>query len=312
MEVKTMKKIWLNGKLINWEDAKIHVLSHGLHYGTGVFEGIRAYATFRGLAPSSSRLRRTSVFRLSEHIDRFFYSASCIGLKIPFSKRALEKAILDTIYVNKMEECYIRPIAFGGEGQMGLKFKELPVNVAIACWPWGAYLGKGKPIRVKISKYIRLHPESIISNAKICGYYVNSILGSLETQKYKVDEVLLLDHRGYVAEGPGENIFMVKNERLITPPVGSILPGITRDSIIKIAQDLGILVQERHIRPQTLKKADEVFFTGTACEVQPIGRINNVIINKGKIGAITKRIQVLYNRIVHGQERKYRRWLTFN
>jgi len=301
MVKRIVDKIWLNGKLIPYDQAKIHVLSHGLHYGTGVFEGIRAYKTNKGPA----------VFRLPEHIKRFFNSAAYLNLKIPFSRTQIKKAILETIRANKLSECYIRPIAFAGEGQMGLKFKNLAVEVAIACWPWGAYLGKGKPIKVKISRYIRLHPSSVVPEAKVCGYYTNSVLASLEAQKEKVDEVLLLDYRGYVAEGPGENIFMVKSKRLITPSLGSILPGITRQSVIEMAADLGILVEEKNITPSELMKADELFFTGTAVEIQPIGQIEGVLINQGRIGALTQKIKDLYQKIVHGQEKKYSSWLTW-
>jgi len=295
------KYIWFNGKFVKWEKAKIHVLSHGLHYGSGVFEGIRCYKTSKGPA----------IFRLKEHLERFFYSASCLEMKIPFSKEKVEKAILKTIKINKVKECYIRPIAFFGYGKMGLNPIGAPVNLAIAVWPWPAYLGGEKPVTVKISKYQRLTPQSIIPEAKICGYYINSIFASLDSQKSGFDEALLLDAQGYVAEGPGENIFMVKNRQLSTPALGAILPGITRDSCKEIAKDLNLSVKEKLITPQEIKSADEVFFTGTAAEICPIGKIDETLINQGKIGEITKKIKDIYQRIVHGQEKKYLKWLTF-
>jgi len=298
--MKEVKKIWLDGKFIDWQEAKIHILTHTLHYGGGVFEGIRAYQTKKG----------TAVFRLKEHIERFFYSASCLEMKLPFSKKEIEKAILETIYINELKECYIRPLAFFGYGKMGLHPADIPINIAITVWPWGAYLGEKETVSVKISQYLRLHPQSIISQAKICGYYVNSILSSLEVKKLGFDEALLLDFEGYIAEGPGENIFMIKNNELYTPSLGTILPGITRDSIIKIAKDLNILVKEKKITPQEIKLADEVFFTGTAVEVCPIGKIDEILINQEKIGEITKKIKNIYNRVVRGQEKKYQKWLT--
>ena len=299
--MKTTKKIWFNGKLINWKEAKIHVLTHALHYGSGVFEGIRAYNTKNGPA----------IFRLPKHIDRFFYSASALEMKIPFSKTEIKTAVLKTIKINKVKECYIRPIAFFGYGKMGLNPKGIPINVAIAVWPWGAYLGGKETITVKISKYIRLHPKSVIADAKVSGYYVNSILASQEVKKANFDEALFLDFKGKIAEGPGENIFIVKNKKLFTPKLGSVLGGITRDSIIKIAKDLNIKVKEKEISVSELKSADEAFLCGTAAEVQPIGKVDNTLINKGKMGEITKVVKDLYQRIIHGKEKNYLNWLTF-
>lgn len=276
-------------------------MTHGLHYGNGVFEGIRAYNAKKGPA----------VFRLKEHIARFFYSAKALEMKIPFSKKELKRAVLETISINNLKECYIRPIAFTGYGKMGLNPKGAPIEVAIAAWAWGAYLGNKETIKVKISKYIRIHPRSCPVQAKICGYYVNSILASLEAQKNKVDECLLLDYQGYVAEGPGENIFMVKNKKLFTPKLGSILGGITRDTIIKIAKDLNIKIEEKEISVSELKSADEAFFCGTAVEIQPIGKIDKTLINQKNIGKITKKIKNLYQRIIHGKEKKYSYWLSY-
>ncbi|MDI6602891.1 MAG: branched-chain amino acid transaminase [Patescibacteria group bacterium] len=298
--MEEQKKIWLDGKFIDWKEAKIHILTHTLHYGGGAFEGIRAYQTEKG----------TSVFRLKEHIERFFYSASFLEMRIPFLKEEIERVILETIKINELKECYIRPIAFFGYGKMGLNPIGAPVNLAIAVWPWGAYLDEEKPVAVKVSKYRRLDPQSIVSEAKICGYYINSIFATLEAQKAGFNEALLLDSQGYVAEGPGENIFLVKKGELFTPSLGSILPGITRDSVIKIAKDLGIEVKEKKITLEELKLADEVFFTGTAAEVCPIGKIDETLINQGKIGKVTEKIKNFYQRVVHGREEKYLNWLT--
>jgi len=296
-----VKKIWLDGEFVDWQNAKTHILTHTLHYGGGVFEGIRAYETKNGPA----------VFRLKEHIDRFFYSASCLDMKMPFTKEEIEKAILETIKVNEVKECYIRPLAFFGYGNMGLNPLNSPVSVSISLWPWGAYLESAKPIKVKISKYRRLDPKSVISDAKVCGYYVNSILATLDAQKNGFAESLLLDSDGYVAEGPGENVFMIKDNKVYTPALGSILPGITRDSCVKIFKDLSFEVIEKKISPEEIKEADEVFLTGTAAEVCPVGQIDDVLINNGEIGKITENIKNIYKKIVKGEEEKYLNWLTF-
>jgi len=291
------KYIWFNGKFVRWEEAKIHILTHTLHYGSGAFEGIRCYKTQYGPA----------VFRLKEHIERLYNSAKFLKMKIPFSKKEIQKAILKLIKLSKVEECYIRPIVFYGYGKMGLNPKGASIDCAVILWPWGKYL-KDK-VKVKISKFIRLHPQSVISSAKVCGYYVNSIFATLDAQKDKFDESILLDYRGFVAEGPGENIFIVKNKKLLTPKLGSILPGITRDSIIKIAQDLKIKVIEKDISVKELKDCDEAFFTGTAAEITPIYQIDKKIINKGEIGEITKILQKKFYQIVHGEDKKYKKWL---
>lgn len=298
--MKKVKKIWLDGKFVDLEKAKIHVLTHTLHYGGGAFEGIRAYETDKGPA----------VFRLKDHIKRLFYSAKVLGMKIPFSPKEIENAILKLIKINKVKECYIRPIAFYGYGKMVLNPKGAPVNLAIAIWPWEKLLGE-KPVKVKISSYIRIHPKSTVVDAKICGHYVNSILATLEAQKAGFDEALFLDYEGFVAEGPGENIFIVKDKKIFTPEKGSILPGITRDTVLKICSDLGITAKEKRISLEELKNADEAFFVGTAAEITPIAKINDTLINNGKVGEITQKIRKLYQRIIHGKEKKYLYWLTF-
>ena len=294
------KKIWFNGKLVDWSDANIHVLSHALHYGSGVFEGIRFYKTEHGPA----------IFRLKEHVARFFYSAKSIGIKIPFSQKAIRDAIIETVRVNKIPAGYIRPIAFFGYGKMGLSPTGGQVSVSIACWSWKSYLG-GDPIRVRISKYVRLHPGSVVAEAKVCGHYINSILASIETKKAKFDEALLLDYKGNVAEGPGENIFFIKKGVLCTPRLGSILAGITRASIIQIANDLKIRVREGSFKPKDLYASDELFFVGTAAEVQPIGTLDSKKINAGKVGKITAQLREFYLDAVTGRIPKYKKWLTF-
>ncbi len=294
------KKIWVDGKFVDWEKAKIHILTHSLHYGGGVFEGIRAYETEKGPA----------VFRLKEHLKRLFFSSSVLGMKIPFSRKEIEKAIIDLIKVNKVKQCYIRPLVIFGYGVMGLYPKKAPINVIISLWTWKKYLGKN--LKVKVSKFIRIHPQSTVVEAKICGHYVNSILASIEAKKEGFDEALLLDYKGFVAEGPGENIFLVKNKKILTPKKGSILPGITRDTIITIAkQKLNLKVEEKEITLKELKNADELFFAGTAVEVSPIVQVDKTIISDGKEGEITKKIRELYQRIVSGKESRYLKWLEF-
>lgn len=297
--MREVKKIWFDGEFLDWDKAKIHILAHTLHYGGGVFEGIRAYETKKGPA----------VFRLKDHIKRLFYSARVLEMDIPFSETDIEKAILELIKINQVKESYIRPIVIFGYGKMGLNPKGAPVNTAIALWPWQAYLGE-KPIKVKVSKYIRIHPKSTVADAKICGHYVNSILASQEAQKAGFDEALFLDFEGFVAEGPGENLFIVENEKLFTPLNGSILPGITRDTVFKIAQDLDIETKEEKLSLDRVKSADEAFFAGTAVEICSIGQIDNVLINNREAGEITKKIKDVYQRIIHGKEKKYFNWLS--
>ncbi|MFP4539564.1 MAG: branched-chain amino acid transaminase [Candidatus Paceibacterota bacterium] len=299
--MKELNKVWIDGEFVDWHSAQVHVLTHGLHYGSAVFEGIRAYKTENGSA----------VFRLPEHIERFFYSASCLGLKIPFSKAETKEAILELIKINKENECYIRPVAFFGYGKMGLNPEGASVKTAIINWPWGAYLGGEDPVSTVISDHIRPHPDSTVMDAKISGTYSNSILASLSAKEAGADEAILLDFEGFVAEGPGENIFMVKNHKLYTPTKGTILPGITRESVIEIAEDMGIDVEEKRIKPEEIKSADEVFFTGTAVEVCPVGQIDGVLINQGEVGEITKEIKRTYAQTVRGRENRYLKWLTF-
>jgi branched-chain amino acid aminotransferase len=294
-------KIWFNKKLVDWDKAKVHVLTHTLHYGGGVFEGIRSYETVN---------KKPAVFRLKEHIERLFNSAESIYLKIPFSKKEITDGVLKVIKVNKLKDAYIRPIAFWGEGKINLDPRKNPVNVSIIAFPFGAYLGE-KPVKVLVSKYIRLHPKSVISSSKVCGYYINSILATIEAHDKGYDEALLLDYRGFIAEGSGENIFIVKNKILYTPKLGNILPGITRDSVIKIAKDHHFKCIEKDLTLNELLNADEAFFTGTAAEIVPIGQVNNKLINKGREGEITRFLRETFKKIVRGEDKRYRNWLTY-
>lgn len=295
------KKIWFDGEMVDWDKAFVHVMSHGLHYGSSVFEGVRFYNTPKGPA----------IFRLADHTKRLFYSASALDMEIPFSAEELNKAQLDIIKENEVESGYIRPLAFYGYGKMGLNPKGADVNVIVAAWPWGSYLG-GEPIKVKVSKYIRIHPESLIADAKVSGHYVNSILASLEMGKEGYDEALLLDFEGNVAEGPGENLFIIKDGKVSTPKLGTILAGITRASVIELFEkEFGIQVEERKITLDEVMNADEAFYTGTAAEIQPIGSIDNQNIGDGKAGKLTMQMRNLFMDIVGGRNEKYGEWLSY-
>lgn len=298
------EKIWMDGKFVSWDNATVHILTHTLHYGLGVFEGIRCYETRKG----------TAIFRLDEHIDRLFNSAHIFLIEIPYSKVEIRDAIIKTIQVNKIKECYIRPLVYIGYGAMGLYPKENPINVSIAVWSWGSYLGdKGLKdgIRIKTSSFIRNHVNANMARGKVCGYYVNSQLARKEAISCGYDEALLLDTEGYVSEGSGENIFIVRNGVLKTTPLTSILEGITRNSIIKIANDNGIRIAEERFTRDELYIADEAFFTGTAAEVTPIREADGRAIGNGKPGKITKKLQSIFFDAVKGKNKKYASWLTY-
>jgi branched-chain amino acid aminotransferase len=301
MPIQKVEKIWMNGKLINWDEAKVHVLTHALHYGSGVFEGIRCYKTDKGPA----------VFRLREHMQRLHDSAKIYRMKVPYGVNALCEATAQLIKANKMTDGYIRPIVFRGYGEMGLNPLKAPVDTAIAMWPWGTYLGEeglAKGIKAKISSFQRIAPNILPSSAKATGQYINSILAKMEVLDCGYDEAIMLDTRGFVSEGPGENIFMVKDSELYTPPkYASILPGITRDTVIRVACDIGYKVYETDIARNTLYNADEAFFTGTAAEITPIRQIDGIEI--GKPGPVTKAIQDKFFSIVKGKDKKYEKWL---
>ena len=297
------KKIWMDGNFIDWDDASVHVLTHTLHYGLGVFEGIRCYETETGPA----------IFRLDEHIERLFNSGRIFLMNIPYSKKDIKNAVIETVKVNRIKECYIRPIVYIGYGAMGLYAPQNPINVSIAVWPWGAYLGeKGlkNGIRVKTSSFITNHVNSNMSRGKVCGYYVNSQLAKNEAVTCGYDEALLLDTEGYVSEGSGENVFIVRKGILKTTPLTSILEGITRESVIEIANDEGIKVIEERFTRDELYIADEAFFTGTAAEVTPIRMVDGRNIGTGRPGKMTKRVQSLFFDIVKGKNKKYESWLT--
>jgi branched-chain amino acid aminotransferase len=301
--VKQADLIWMNGEFVAWEDAKVHVLTHGLHYGTGVFEGIRCYDTEIGPA----------VFRHEDHFKRLARSAELYYMPMPFDVAALRTATLELIGRNALRSCYIRPLAYRGYGQMGLNPLDAPVDVAIAVWEWGAYLGEeGKlnGIRAKVSSWRRISPESLIPSAKASGQYLNSVLAKIESQKAGYEEAILLDDHGRVCEGSGENIFVVWEGRVVTPPpASSILDGITRKSVLQIARDLGVEVIERDIARAELYLADEVFMTGTAAELVPVREIDDHTIGDGTPGPITRAVQTAFEDALFGRSERYREWL---
>jgi branched-chain amino acid aminotransferase len=294
------EKIWMNGELVDWADAKIHVGAHGLHYGSGVFEGIRCYETASGPA----------VFRLSDHLKRFDASARLLDMQLPYTLDELRDASFELIAVNGLPECYLRPIAFYGYGELGVSAAGNPVDTVIMSWPWGAYLGEDglkNGIRAKISSWQRIGPNVIPHVAKATGVYLNSMLAVNEANRAGYDEAILLTADGYVADGSGENVFAIKNGVITTPPLStSILPGITRDCIIQIAQDLGYEVREANLIRSDLYLADEAFMTGTAAEVTPLRSVDDAEIG---VGPITLEIQRTYLDVVRGRNERYPHWL---
>jgi branched-chain amino acid aminotransferase len=301
--VKQADLIWMNGEFVKWEDAKIHVLTHGLHYGTGVFEGIRCYDTEIGPA----------IFRHRDHLRRLRRSAELYYMPLPYDLEALRVATHELIGRNGLRSCYIRPIVFRGYGQMGLNPLEAPVDTAIAVWEWGAYLGeesKRQGIRAKVSSWRRISPDSLIPSSKASGQYLNSVLAKIESVKAGYEEAILLDDHGRVCEGSGENIFVVWEGRIVTPPpAASILDGITRKSAIQIARDLGIEVIERDIARAELYVADEVYMTGTAAELVPVREIDDHTIGEGTPGEVTRAVQTAFDDALHGRSERYREWL---
>jgi len=302
--VEKTERVWLNGALVDWDDANVHILTHTLHYGLGVFEGIRCYLGEDG---------SSNVFRLRDHVDRLFGSARIVEIAMPFARDAIEGAILDTLRANRMKEGYIRPLVYLGAGAMGLLPKDNPPQVAIIVWPWGAYLGDEgleRGIRAKVSSYTRHHPNVSLTKSKTCGDYVNSILAKREVTRLGYDEAVMLDTNGLVAECSGENIFIVRRGLLKTPPLVSVLEGITRDSVIRIARDKGIEVVEQQITRDEVYCADEMFLTGTAAEITPVRELDDRTIGAGARGPLTKTIQTAFFDAVHGRDRKYESWLT--
>ena len=295
--------IWYDGKMVPWRDATTHVLTHTLHYGMGVFEGVRAYKTEKG----------TAIFRLKEHTDRLFRSAHILGMKMPFDKATIMEAQKAAVRENKLESGYLRPMAFYGAEAMGISAKTLSTHLIVAAWPWGAYLGKEaleNGIRVKTSSFSRHHFNITMCKAKANGNYMNSILAHQEAAADGYDEALLLDVDGFVAEGSGENVFIVRNGKLYTPDLTSALEGITRDTIIQLADELGLQVIEKRITRDEVYSADEAFFTGTAAEVTPIRELDNRAIGAGKRGPITEKLQANYFDAVTGKSPRHQSWLT--
>ena len=297
------EKIWMNGTFVDWADAKIHVATHGLHYGTGVFEGIRAYDTARGPA----------VFRLRDHMKRLHNSAKLLYMDIPYSVDELVQATFDLLVANKIDECYIRPIAYFGYGELGVATRGNPVDVALLCWPWGQYLGEdalAKGITAKISSWQRIGPNVIPHVAKATGVYINSMLATTEAHRGGYREAILLTDQGYVADGPGENIYIVKDGVIYTPDLqASILPGITRHSITRIARDLGYEFVEKNLIRTDLYLADEIFMSGTAAEVTPLRAVDDIEI--GDPGPVTRAIQAAYLDTVKGKRPEYDAWLDY-
>ncbi len=300
----TGKKIWLDGQMVDWDKAQVHVLTHTLHYGLGVFEGIRCYRTDDG---------RSAVFRLKEHVSRLFESAHINLMEIPFSEAEITEAILACLRENELPEGYIRPLAFIGEGAMGLHPGDNPVRVAIVVWPWGAYLGEEgleRGIRAKISTFSRHHVNAKMTKGKTCGDYVNSILAKREALLDGYDEAIMLDTEGQVSEATGENVFVVRGNVIKTPPLPTVLDGITRASVIEIARDRGMTVEETGVTRDELYVADEVFLTGTAAEVTPIRELDHRTIGTGSRGPVAKALQEAFFDVVAGRDAKYESWLT--
>jgi branched-chain amino acid aminotransferase len=299
--VNTADLIWMNGEFVAWEDAKVHVLTHALHYGTGVFEGIRCYETEQGPA----------IFRHPEHLDRLRRSAELYHMDMPHSSEELREVTHELIARNGLRSCYIRPVVYRGYGPMGLDPLSNPVECFIAVWEWGAYLGeegKANGIRAKTSSWRRISPETLMPQAKACGQYLNSVLAKIEVSKSGYDEAILLDHKGVVCEGTGENVFVVRDGEIVTPPPSaSILDGINRRSVIEIARDLGYRLVERDIAREELALADEVFLTGTAAELTPVREIDDIEI--GPPGEITRQVQKVFDDALHGRVERYREWL---
>jgi branched-chain amino acid aminotransferase len=301
--VRETEKIWMNGELVDWADATVHVGVHGLHYGTGVFEGIRCYETEKGPA----------VFRLTDHLERLQNSAKLLYMEIPYTIDELRAASMEVIGANGLPECYLRPIAFFGYGELGVATAGNPVDTVIMSWPWGAYLGEEglkNGIRVKVSSWKRVGANTIPHASKATGIYLNSMLAVTEANRAGYDEAILLTDDGFIADGSGENVFVVKDGKVATPPLStSILPGITRDSIIQIAQDLGYTVEEKNLIRSDLISADEVFMTGTAAEVTPIREVDDREI--GPPGPVTKELQTAYLDTCRGRSERWAQWLEY-
>jgi len=305
MSSENPELIWLDGELIPWAEANVHVLTHSLHYGLGVFEGIRAYKCENG---------KTAVLLLKEHVKRLINSCHIAGINLPYTNNEVRDAIKLLLVKNGLDEAYIRPLVFIGNGTMGIHPKENPIRLTIAAWSWGAYLGDdgvNKGIKAKISSFTRMGVNSFMTKAKICGNYVNSIQAKIEAISLGFDEALLLDNEGYLAEGSGENIFIVRNGMIKTPPLTSILEGFTRNCILQISKDKNLTVEQQRFTRDELYIADEVFLTGTAAEITPVREIDFRKIGTGKPGKITKELQTTYFDIIRGKNDKYSEWLEY-
>ncbi len=302
MPLQKVDKIWMDGKLVNWDDATVHILTHTMHYGSGVFEGVRAYATSQGPA----------VFRLTDHINRLFNSAKVYLIDIPFTADQLVEAVKETVRVNNLESCYIRPLVYLGYGEMGLNPLPCPVNVSIAVWPWGTYLGDEgiqRGVSMKISSWQRHDPNAMPPAAKGTGMYINSSMAKIEALKSGYDEAILLSPQGYVSECTGENLFVVRRGRIITPPSSAgALEGITQSSVLTIARDLGYTVEVGHILRSDLYVAEEAFLSGTAAEVVPISSVDDRVVGDGRPGPMTRRIQEVFVDAVRGKVDRYKDW----
>ncbi len=305
MPIAEVEKIWMDGELVPWHEAKIHVLSHALHYGSGVFEGIRAYETSRGPA----------VWHLDEHLKRLYRSAKLYHLEIPFSQDAVTEAVRETIRANGMSACYIRPLVIRGYGEMGVNPLHAPVNVIVAVWPWGAYLGEEaleQGVRIKISSWRRNPQNSLPAAAKATGQYINSVLAKVESLKAGYDEAIILNEHGFITDGSGENVFAVRGGVLSTPPTqAGCLDGITRGSVMAMARDLGYEVREENLVRTDLYNADEAFFTGTAAEITPIREVDDRAVGEGHRGPVTKELQGVFFSATRGEIEKYADWLTY-
>ncbi|NSX00298.1 branched-chain amino acid transaminase [bacterium] len=302
--MKKSKYIWFNGKFVNWDKATTHVLSHGLHYGSGIFEGIRAY---------SNKNKDSYIFRLKDHYDRFYNSAKVSLIKLPYSQKKLEQATIDLVRKNKLKDCYIRPLAFIGDGSIGINPGNNKINVIIAAFEWGTYLGKSgisNGIRAKISSFARMGVNSFMTKSKISGNYINSVFAKREAIQLGYDEALMLDNDGYISEGTGENIYIVRNGLIKTTPITTVLEGITRDCVFNVASDYGITIKEQRFTRDELYIADEVFLSGTAAEITPVREVDDRKVGKGKPGKITRLIQDEYSNMVKASNNKYLKWLT--
>jgi branched-chain amino acid aminotransferase len=305
MPITEVDKIWMDGELVDWRDAKVHVLSHAVHYGSGVFEGIRAYETSRGAA----------VWHLEEHLKRLFRSAKLYHMDIPYSVEAITDGVKEVVRANGLNACYIRPVVLRGYGEMGVNPLNAPVNVFIAVWPWGAYLGEDaleQGVRIKISSWRRNSQNSLPAAAKATGQYINSVLAKVESLKAGYDEAIMLNEAGMITDGSGENVFVLRDGVLITPPISAgCLDGITRQSVMTIARDLGYEVREENLVRTDLYNADEAFFTGTAAEITPIREVDDRVVGEGHRGPVTKELQGAFFSATKGETERYTSWLTY-